>query len=166
MMRNMGLTYQHTTWNENIYSHGEVKVIFSGRGKVDNSENVKLFSFPVDPHHLVVRGEKIRGLLCDFSSKNICDFYIFLKKRNVKKLKVKVIFRGKISSNWISFEKKIYRIKVEWSNRHLHAITFPSKYQIVNVFPKGYKLDRNRNGVTISWLWKKGFSGDIIVKFK
>ncbi len=161
----MGLIYQYTTWNENIYPHGEVKVVFSGRGIVEKANKVKIFSFPVDPHYLLVKGEKIKGILCEFIGEKECNFYAFFKKQNIKKLKVRVVFRGRIF-DVVDFKKGVYRINLVWDERHIHSITLPSKYQIISVYPKGYKLSRTRNGVSLSWLWKNGYSGEIVIKFK
>ncbi|OYT31572.1 MAG: hypothetical protein B6U94_02740 [Thermofilum sp. ex4484_79] len=161
----MPIRYQHTTWNEEVLTHGEVRVLFSGRGWIDKGEDViELFSYPVDPHYLAVKGEKISGIFCELS--DVCIFKIVLKDPTIEKLKFRVSFRGKIKKNVMDIERKVYRCRMRWEGKHLHVITFPAKYQIVNVSPKGYKLSRGRNGVTLSWLWKKGFSGEVIVKMK
>ena len=158
----MRIEYIHTVWLEQIHPNREVKVIFNGRGVLYGKGNELLvFEAPITPFYMAVYGEWMKGMIIEDGGIN--KFIVFVRnKTEGDKVKIKLVVKGIYSPE--IYDGRKYRQIVNWKGKHLHVIQTLPSYKIQSVKPKGYKLQRSRNKVSISWLWKKGYTGEIYLE--
>lgn len=161
----MEIDYVYSAWLEEIRPSGEVKVIFNGRGYLKGEgDAVFLFAAPIKPFYMAVHGEWARGVFYENDGTGARKFYVFShERREGDKVRVRLVLRGVFEKGVL--ERGVYKAPVEWRGRHKHVITVLGALKVSGVKPPKALVSRGKAGVTMSWLWRKGFKGELRFRF-
>jgi len=151
---------EYSVWREFVQRGGALRVQFTARGLAEGEELVA-FVFPARPHSITVTGEEIRGVVVEEADGG----YAYIVKRwrgDRGRIKLRLAFKGRYLGE--VFDGEVYRVRVDWSGRHQHVLLFHGSYSPRSVRPRGYRAGRERGRLAVSWLWDRGYRGELYVR--